>query len=107
MTIKQPERELDDGPIGVRRETVNNRERVMITVNDQTIEMSGFNAWRIFGCLAIMLEIPLPAKTRKAITLGDRPVDMGIESQVGPFSVRTETTVQGKGIPVFMCKVKP
>lgn len=72
---KQPPRGPDDGPIEVRRDP--HREgwwQVSVSTPDgkqtETLRLSGFNAWRVFGLLAFMLGIPLPAKLQKEIKLG-------------------------------------
>lgn len=70
--LKQPERQSFDGPCRVER--IGDVIVVESTQNGVTTrcEMSEFNAWRIFGCLALILEIPLPSRIGKAINLGDK-----------------------------------
>lgn len=70
--IEMPPRQPDDRSVVVRREP---DER--ITIGAETVDgrresftVSPYNAWRIFGCLSLMLEIPLPKTTGKAIKLG-------------------------------------
>lgn len=66
---KQPDRGPDDGPISVNRIG----EALVITARQGALEtrceMSEYNAWRVFGCLAVMLGVRLPAKIGKAIKL--------------------------------------
>jgi len=74
--FKQALREPDDGQVAVRRVTDDQgRERLMIVCGEgetcQTIECSLYNASRIFGMLAVMLEIPLSKAVGKAIKFGD------------------------------------
>lgn len=69
--LQQPARQSFDGPCVVRR--IGEVIIVESTQNGMTtrVEMSEYNAWRVFGCLALMLEIPLPERISKAINLGD------------------------------------
>ena len=65
-----------DGPVSVARD---GDDRVIITVtpgvmdhgdlgsSTQSITLSRYNAWRIFGMLAVILGIPLPSKLGKLI----------------------------------------
>lgn len=66
MPLRQP----SDGPIAVNRP---GPEQIAIDVTNAgetaRIVMSEFNAWRLFGMLALMLEIPLPSTIGKAIKL--------------------------------------
>jgi hypothetical protein len=66
-----PPRESFDGPCSVQR--VGDVIIVGSTQNGMTThcEMSEYNAWRIFGCLSLMLDIPLPPHVRKVIDLSD------------------------------------
>ena len=70
--LQMPARDAFDGPISVRRigeviiiEATQNR---VLTTH---VEMSEYNAWRAFGCLALLLDIPLPPSIAKAIDLSD------------------------------------
>src|SRR5262245_29859007 len=66
-----PERAPFDGPLSVRR--IGDSIIVEATQGALTarVEMSEYNAWRVFGCLALLLEIPLPPSVSKAIKLDD------------------------------------
>jgi hypothetical protein len=63
-----PERLPGDGPIAVERSE--RGIRIRVTNGDATtlVEMSEHNAWRVFGSLALVLGLPLPASVGKAIT---------------------------------------
>jgi len=66
--MKMPERDADDGAVEVRREPGGKIAIVIEHVNvSEALRMSPHNAWRVFGMLAVMLGIPLPAKIAKAI----------------------------------------
>lgn len=69
--LQQPARSPVDGPIAVRRIG----DVIIIEAKqggiETRVEMSEYNAWRAFGCLALMLEIPLSPQVAKAINLGD------------------------------------
>lgn len=71
MKTKQPDRGPEDGPIGITRlddETL----AIDCTTNGvlrRTIA-SEYNAWRLFGTLAVFLGIQLPKKLEKSIDLG-------------------------------------
>lgn len=69
--LQQPARQSFDGPCAVRR--IGEVIIVESTQNGMTtrVEMSEYNAWRVFGCLALMLEIPLSPSVSKALNLGD------------------------------------
>lgn len=69
--LVMPERQPFDGPISVRR--VGESFIIEATQGGLTtrVEMSEYNAWRTFGCLALFLEIPLPSHVSKAIDLSD------------------------------------
>lgn len=67
---EQPPRQPTDGPVSA--EVVGEgRYRLCVTTDGvrQTIVMSGHNAWRAFGLLAMILRITLPGKLRKEIKL--------------------------------------
>jgi hypothetical protein len=69
-TLEMPERLPTDGPVGVGRgkdDTI--RVDVSTAGVTQHLVMSEHNAWRVFGMLSLMLKIPLPSKTAKAIKL--------------------------------------
>lgn len=66
---KQPERGPKDGPVSVNRA---GEGRLVISAANtgeepRSIEMSEYNAWRVFGSLALMLDIKLPPALGKAI----------------------------------------
>jgi hypothetical protein len=69
--LKMPARQPFDGPCAVRR--IGDVFHVEATQNGMTTraEMSEYNAWRIFGCLALFLKIPLPPHVSRAIDLSD------------------------------------
>jgi hypothetical protein len=60
-----PDRAPDDGPISVRR--VAGTEILEISCNGESLFVSPFNAWRIFGALALMLDIPLSKNVARTI----------------------------------------
>jgi hypothetical protein len=68
---KQPKRAPSDGAIAVRRLPDG---RIVISVVTNGIEggvfMGEFNAWRVFGALALILGIKLSKKLGKSIYLG-------------------------------------
>lgn len=64
--VKQPERLPDDGAVAV---TLEGASHYRISVGEHSIKVSGFNAWRLFGMLAIMLGIRLPSALAKRIKL--------------------------------------
>jgi hypothetical protein len=70
MTTKlmMPERKPSDGPMSVNRPS-DGEIAISVTTNGEMsgITMSEFNAWRVFGSLAIMLGIPLSKEAGKAI----------------------------------------
>lgn len=68
--VQMPARDELDGPLSVRRigeVLVIEATQGALTTH---VEMSEYNAWRAFGCLALLLEIPLPPHVAKAIKLG-------------------------------------
>ena len=70
MSFVQADRQATDGAVNVRRI---GDDRLMVAVVNggagAAIELSEFNASRIFAMLALMLEIPLPKAIGKAIKL--------------------------------------
>lgn len=66
--FKQAERLPLDGEIGVARQGV---DHFVLHVENggvrEQMTVSKFNAARVFGALALFLEIPLPPKVKKAI----------------------------------------
>ena len=67
--LKMPERLPTDGPLTVQRDGAIN---YIIHVENAAgrsslIHISPYNAWRLFGTLAMMLEIPLTPAAKKAI----------------------------------------
>lgn len=65
----QPHREPSDGQFTVER--VGGKVLISVTTDDveQTIVMGEFNAWRVFGTLAMFFGVRLPKKVAKAIQL--------------------------------------
>ena len=67
--MSQPERKPWDGPVEVLRVG----DYISVSATDQatksTIMMSEYNAWRVFGMLAVILGVPLPKYIAKAIKL--------------------------------------
>jgi hypothetical protein len=72
-----PERQTDDGAVALRR--VGEKIAVHVTDGgvDQELVMGEHNAWRIFGMLAVMLQIPLSPKVGKAIVFSPPEGDRG------------------------------
>ena len=73
MTTKltMPKRRPTDGPVSVSRPTDGVIQISCTNAGDiSAVAMSEYNAWRAFGMLALMLEIPLPPSIGKAIKLG-------------------------------------
>lgn len=68
--LTMPDRKDSDGPVAVRR-VGENAICIEATTEGQSqaIECSRYNAFRLFGILSVMLEIPLPAKVGKVIKL--------------------------------------
>lgn len=69
--LKMPARADFDGPISVRR--IGEVLIIEATQGALTthVEMSEYNAWRAFGCLSLLLDIPLPPHVGKVIKLDD------------------------------------
>lgn len=67
---EQPERSDDDGPVEIQRVT----EGLVISCTQEgettRLHVSEYNAWRVFGMLALMLGVELPKKLAKSIKLG-------------------------------------
>jgi len=66
--LKMPERNEGDGEIKVFKSS--DGKLVLLCVQDgeeTSVRMSAHNAWRAFGLLALMLEIPLPDNVGNAI----------------------------------------
>lgn len=76
-TFKMPERLPEDGAVGITRIDENHLS-IDVTTNGEpgSLTMSRFNAARVFGFLAVFLEIPLPAKLGKAIKFGGPDLNM-------------------------------
>ncbi len=66
-----PERETDDGEAAVRWGAHQRCLVISVTTAGvpQMITLSPYNAWRIFGMMALLLGLPLSAKLGKAIKL--------------------------------------
>lgn len=67
--LTMPTREPKDGAVEVRREDGGIRLRAEFDGCSHSMWCSEHNAWRLFAMLALILEIPLPAKVGKAIKL--------------------------------------
>jgi hypothetical protein len=70
----QPPRQPTDGPVAVRwadRSADDGVIEVDVTTGGkmERITMSMFNAYRVFGMMALMLEVPLPKAVGKGIKL--------------------------------------
>jgi hypothetical protein len=66
---RHPERSESDGPVHVERIENGLRLRVEHAGREQSIELSYYNAGRLFGTLAFMLGIELPNKIARALKL--------------------------------------
>jgi hypothetical protein len=75
--LQMPARDEFDGPISVRR--IGEILIIQATQGALTthVEMSEYNAWRAFGCLALLLGVPLPPHIAKAIKLGPTKANIG------------------------------
>lgn len=62
--LEQPERLIGDGPVAVHR--VNN-DHIALEADGCRLECSDYNAWRLFGLLSQILNIPLSARVARAI----------------------------------------
>lgn len=69
-----PKRSPQDGPAGIEREADGLRLRAEDDGETETMFVSEFNAWRLFGMLSVMLGLPLAPKVSKAIKLGSGSV---------------------------------
>lgn len=67
--MSQPERKPWDGPIKVQR--IGDYISISVEQNSeaQGMKISEYNAWRVFGMLAVILGVPLPKYIAKAIKL--------------------------------------
>lgn len=67
--VEQPERAETDGRVHVA--WTGEHLTVMCCQNGEetTIRMSRYNAWRVFGFMALMLGISLPKKLQESIRL--------------------------------------
>lgn len=80
---KMPPRQPDDGPLSVKR-IRDDPGYLQFTHQVGSLVLSEYNAARLFGILAMFLEIPLPAKLGKAIILtedGQPPPEMSLRSR--------------------------
>jgi len=105
---QQPTREPEDGAVSVRRETIDGRERILLSCGEhqEGLELSPYNAWRIFGMLSIILELPLSKQVGKAIKLGSKDdFQASVVTDVGAATVSTK--VGGSGKPVTDVFEKP
>jgi hypothetical protein len=101
---RMPERLPTDGPITVGRIPDSDPEVFYIEVHDKDdnivscVEMSGFNAWRVLGCLSVVLELPLAPSTSKAIKMGDKPtiVTIGPREPLNSLGDRVAFYLQAK-----------
>lgn len=68
----QPPRGEKDGAVSVNRSTDGT---LFISAThggeERSLTVSEYNAWRIFGMLALFLEVPLPKKLGKSIQFGE------------------------------------
>ena len=65
-----PPRQSDDGPVRVSRDGP--RHLVLDVTQDgqhSELRVSEYNAWRLFGMLSLMLQLPLPKAVVQAIKL--------------------------------------
>lgn len=78
---KQPPRESCDGEIhvstlGAAADEHGYHKRFVISVmhdgRSQSMEMSGFNLWRLFGALSLFLGVRLAKKVGKSINLSGK-----------------------------------
>lgn len=60
-----PERQPGDGAVSLRRD----KNMIVIECGSRVLIVGEYNAWRIFGMLAVLLGIPLSKKVGKAIKL--------------------------------------
>lgn len=89
MTLKMPDRQPEDGAMGVNRI---GDGRIGIEVTDHgkhsAIAMSEYNAWRVFGALSLILGIPLTKAAGKAIVFGggtpEQPTTMRFSRNLPP-----------------------
>jgi hypothetical protein len=75
--FKMPERLPEDGPVGVRRE--GDRHLCLYAEGLGSLTVSEYNAARLFGILAMFLEIRLPKALGKAIVLTEPGVETKME----------------------------
>jgi hypothetical protein len=70
MSDLQPPRQPCDGAVSVN---LSPDDEVIVNVtpngNEQAIVMSEYNAWRVFGMLALVLGVSLPRKIANSIKL--------------------------------------
>lgn len=76
-----PERQPDDGPLGVDRPHGQDGY-LRFKHGDQWMVLSEYNAARLFGMLALFLNIPLPSALGKAIKL-TKPGDDELNASFG------------------------
>lgn len=70
MKLTMPDRRMIDGAVEVL--AIDDDEiLIAVTTNGdrQHMRIGRFNAWRVFGTLSVILGIPLPPATGKAIKL--------------------------------------
>ena len=69
--LMMPERQPTDGPVRVARLLDGRLMEISVETDGVTgtLALSEHNAWRVFGMLALMLEIPLPPRIGEAIKL--------------------------------------
>lgn len=72
---KMPERQPGDGDVKIRRHPGAIEVEVTTCHKTESIMMSEYNAWRLFGMLSCMLDLPLPKAVGKAIVLTDPSPD--------------------------------
>lgn len=70
MSFKQADRLPDDGAMGVQRlDNGNLLLSVETAGKEQSMEVSDYNAARLFGSIAFFLGLPLPSKISKEIKM--------------------------------------
>lgn len=70
-TVTMPRRKPSDGPVSVKNNFSDETVTIEATTNNipSSLTCGRHNAFRLFGMLALMLEIPLPSSIGKSIKL--------------------------------------
>lgn len=76
--MKMPPREKSDGRVSVNR--VDDKIKIEVVTDGKTesATIGEYNAWRVFGMLSLMLDLPLPTNVGKAIKFGGKKTTMRI-----------------------------